>query len=206
MLDQFLNDGAAIQRMRVSPLGAQLDSFAARQSQLGYARSSIRDRLWTLAALGRWLKRRGRALTDLRPDLTAAFLNRRMPDRRVRRSDAATLRLFLDHLEANAIIPGSPLPSPTPITDLKARYEAHLEHDRGLSPVTGPRHWCVLERFLNQRFDDGPLDLRTLTVDNVTHYVLEQSLNRSPASAQLYASTLRSFHRLLWTRGRPMSI
>ena len=74
MLDQVLNDGAAVQRMRASTLGSQLDSFAARLSQLGYARSSIRDRLWTLAALGKWLKRRGLAATDLRRDIIAAFL------------------------------------------------------------------------------------------------------------------------------------
>jgi hypothetical protein len=59
MLDQFLNDDAAVQRMRGAPLGSQLDAFAAVLSALGYARASIRDRLWTLAALGRWLKRRG---------------------------------------------------------------------------------------------------------------------------------------------------
>jgi len=88
MLDQVLNDGAAVQRMRASTLGSQLDSFAARLSQLGYARSSIRDRLWTLAALGKWLKRRGLAATDLRRDIIAAFLTRRTPRRCIRRGDA----------------------------------------------------------------------------------------------------------------------
>jgi hypothetical protein len=64
MLDQFLRDDAAIQRMRASPLGAQLDSFAAVLSALGYARASIRDRLWTVAALGRWLERCGLTMCD----------------------------------------------------------------------------------------------------------------------------------------------
>jgi len=35
MLDQFLRDPAAVQRMRASPLGSQLDSFTACLSQLG---------------------------------------------------------------------------------------------------------------------------------------------------------------------------
>jgi hypothetical protein len=47
MLDQFLRDDAAVQRMRASPLGAQLDSFAAVLSAFGYARASIRDRSHT---------------------------------------------------------------------------------------------------------------------------------------------------------------
>ena len=154
MIEQFLNDAAAVERMRASPVGSQLDSFAAQLTELGYARSSIRDRQWTLASLGRWLMRRGLAIADLRRDMNDAFLTRRRPSRRVRRTDAATLRLFLDHLEANAIIPASPHVSPTPISQLKAQYETYLRHDRGLSPVTGPRHWFVLRRFLNDRFPE----------------------------------------------------
>ena len=61
MLDRYLKDEAAVQRMRALPVGSHLDTFAAILSALGYARDSIRDRLWTLAALGRWLKRRGLA-------------------------------------------------------------------------------------------------------------------------------------------------
>jgi len=45
MIEQFLNDAAAVQRMRASPVGSQRDSFAARLTQLGYARASGRDRL-----------------------------------------------------------------------------------------------------------------------------------------------------------------
>jgi site-specific recombinase XerD len=201
MLDQFLNDSVAVQRMRASPLGSQLDSFAGRLSQLGYTRSSIRDRLWTLVAFGKWLKRRRLQITDLRSNIAAAFLTRRTPRRLLRRGDAATLRLFLDHLEAAAIIPASPPSSSTPISELKARYEAHLRHDGGLSPVTGPRHWFVLGRFLKERFGDGPIDPRSLTADDVTRYVLQQLPGRSPASAQLDASTLRCFLRFLLQTG-----
>jgi len=202
MLDWYLKDDAAVHRMRALPLGAQLDSFTAVLSALGYARASIRDRLWTLAALGKWLKRRGRSVTDLRRDTTTAFLRRRASSRLVRRSDAATLHLFLDHLEANGIIPAAPGISPTPLTQLKAAYEAYLQHDRGLSPVTGSRHWFVLGRFLRQCFGTGPIDPRTITVEDVTRYVQVQIPVRSPASAQLHASTLRSFLRFLWHTGQ----
>jgi hypothetical protein len=46
--------------MRALQVESHLHAFAAVLSALGYARDSIRDRLWTLAALGRWFKlRRG---------------------------------------------------------------------------------------------------------------------------------------------------
>lgn len=198
MLDHFLKDDAAVQRMRASPLGAELDSFAAVLSALGYARTSIRDRLWTIAALGRWLKRRGLSVIDLRPDLVAAFLRPRTQRARVHRGAAATLRLFLEYLEQEAVIPPAPSSRSTPITLLKARYEAHLHHDRGLSPVTGSRHWFVLGRFLRQRFGTGAIEPRAITVEDVTRYVRQQIPARSPASAQLHASTLRSLFRFLW--------
>jgi len=201
MLDHFLRDDAAVQRMRASPLGAQLDSFAAVLSALGYARASIRDRLWTLAALGRWLKRRGLSATDLTRDAAAAFLRGRASRSRVHRGAAATLRLFFDHLEQEGLIPASPRHDPTPLQALQARYEAYLRDDRGLSPVTGPRHRCVLRRFLHACFGDGPIDVRVLTAADVTRYVVAQTPARSPASAQLHASTLRSFLRFLWQAG-----
>jgi site-specific recombinase XerD len=201
MIEQFLNDAAAAQRMRASPVGSQLDSFAARLTQLGYARASGRDRLWTLSALGRWLRRRHLGLRDLTADVADAFLKRHAPARRVRRSDHATLRLFLEHLEATGITPASPSPPLSPILQLKAQYEAYLRHDRGLSPVTGPRHWFILRRFVRGRFGEGPIDLRGLTADDVTRHVLAQIPSRSPASAQLHASTLRSFLRFLWQTG-----
>ena len=201
MIEQFLSDPAAVQRMRASPIGSQLDSFAARLTQLGYARASGRDRLWTLSALGRWLRRRHLGMGDLRADVAVAFLTRHSPARRVRRSDQATLRLFLNHLETTGIIPAAPSPALSPILQLKARYEAYLRHDRGLSPVTGPRHWFILRRFVRGRFGEGPIDLRGLTADDVTRHVLAQIPSRSPASAQLHASTLRSFLRFLWQTG-----
>ena len=88
-----------MQRMRALPVGSHLDAFAAVLSALGYARDSIRDRLWTLAALGRWLHRRRLAVGDLRPDIVAAFLRPRKQRARVHRGAAATLPLFLDYLE-----------------------------------------------------------------------------------------------------------
>ena len=202
MLDWYLKDEAAVQRMRALPVGLHLDAFAAVLCALGYARYSIRDRLWTLAALGRWLKRRGLSVIDLRSDIVAAFLRPRTQRARAHRGAAATLALFLEFLEHEAIIPPAPSSSPTPIALLKARYEAHLHHDRGLSPVTGSRHWFVVGRFLRQRFGTGALDPQAITVEDVTRYVSEQIPAGSPASAQLHASTLRSFLRFLWQTGQ----
>lgn len=202
MLDHFLKDEAAAQRMRASPLGAELDSFAAVLSALGYARASIRDRLWTVAALGRWLERRGLTATHLTRETATAFLQRRASRSRVRRGAAATLRLFLEHLETNGIVEAPAPVSPPPLAQLQTRYESYLREERGLSPVTGPRHWFVLGRFLQRRFGDGAIEPCAISTDDVTRYVRNEIPARSPASAQLHASALRSFLRFLWQTGQ----
>jgi site-specific recombinase XerD len=202
MLDWYLKDEAAVQRMRALPVGAHLDAFAAVLCALGYARYSIRDRLWTLAALGRWLKRRGLSVIDLRPDIVAAFLRPRTQRARVHRGAAATLAVFLEYLQQEAIIPPALSSRPTPIALLKAKYEAYLHDARGLSPVTASRHWFVVGRFLGQRFGTGAINPHAITVEDVTRFVSEQIPAGSPASAQLHASTLRSFLRFLWQTGQ----
>ena len=202
MLDRFFNDDAAVRRMRALPVGSQLDACVAVLSALGYARASIRDRLWTLAALGRWLKRRRLSVRDLTPDIAAAFLRQRRLRARVHRGAAATVRLFLEYLETEGVIPPAPSTCPTPIARLQAQYAAYLHHDRGLSPATGLTHAFVVGRFLHARFDTAPLEPRAITVDDVTRYVLDQIPARTPASAQLHASTLRSFLRFLWQTGQ----
>jgi site-specific recombinase XerD len=202
MLDHYLKDEAAVQRMRALPLGSHLDAFAAILSALGYARDSIRDRLWTLAALGRWLRRRQLSVVDLRPALCEAFLRARAQRVRVQHGAAATLRLFLAYLEQEAVIAPAPSSCTAPVALLKARYEAYLHHDRGLSVVTGVRHWCVLGPFLHQRFGTGAIEPQAITVEDVTRYVTAQLPARSPASAQLQASILRSFFRFLWRTGQ----
>jgi len=199
MLDQFFRDGAVAQRLRVNPLGSHLDSFVAVVSRLGYARSTIRTQLWLLADLGRWLRRRALGIKALRARVTEDFIGRRRCAGRLGRGDAATLRLFLDHLRAEDVIPPPPpLVDRSPLGRLKARYEEYLRKERGLSPATGYRYWFVLRRFLGERFGDGPIRLRDLRPDDVTHGLLRHAPRRG---IQLYASALRSFFRFLFQEG-----
>lgn len=200
MLDQFFRDPTAAQRLRANPLGSHLDSFTALVSRLGYARSTIRTGLWLIADLGRWLRRRALSVKDLRAGVTDDFLGRRRRAGRLHRGDAATLRLFLGHLQSDGVIPASP-----PVLDrsalgqLKLRYEEYLRKERGLSPLTGYRHWFVLRRFLGERFGDGPIRLGELRPDHVTHCLLRHAPRRR--GIQLHVSALRSFLRFLFQEG-----
>lgn len=202
MLEQFFEDCAATQRLRATLLGSHLDSFAALVSRLGYSRSTGRAQLRLLADLGRWLERHALGVRDLGAAVAEGFVGERRRSRRLRRGDAQTLRLFLDHLRAEGVIP---YPEPTvdgsPLGILKTRYEEYLGRERGLSPATGSRYWPFLRRLLRERFGDGPLRLRDLQPQDITRFLLGQAPSRAPKGAPLLVAALRSFLRFLFQQG-----
>jgi integrase/recombinase XerD len=199
MLDHFLSDGAAAQRLRANPIGSQLDGFTAWLSQRGYAWTTIRQHVWALAAFGRWLHRRGRSARNIRRRDAHEFCRRRCAAHR-RERDIAALRWFLEYLEAAHLIVATPLViDRSPLARLKDRYEAYLQGDRALSPLTVTRHWFVVRGFLVERFGDGPINLRALRPDDVTRYLLRHVPAQSRFST--HVSTLRSFLRFLCQAG-----
>lgn len=199
MLDHFLRDRAATQRLRANPIGSHLDGFTAWLSQRGYAWTTIRQHVWALGAFGRWLHRRGRSVTDLRRRDAHDFCRRRCTAHR-RERDLAALRWFFEYLEAEHLIVATPLViDRSPLAQLKDRYEDYLQRERALSPLTITRHWFIVRRFLLECFGDGPINLRALEPDAVTRYLVRHVPVQSRHSTLV--STLRSFFRFLWQAG-----
>ena len=104
MLEHFLKNRAAAQRLRANPIGLHLDGFTAWLSQRGFAWTTIRQHVWALAAFGRWLHRRRRSVQDLRRRDGDDFCRRRCAVPR-RERDTAALAQFLTYLEAAYLIP-----------------------------------------------------------------------------------------------------
>lgn len=199
MLDHFLRDHAAAERLRANPIGSHLDGFTAWLSQRGYAWTTIRRHLWALGAFGRWLHRRGRSVRDLHRRDADDFCRRRCAGHR-RDRDIAALRWFLGYLETEHLIAATPLViDRSPLAQLKDRYDGYLQRDRALSPLTITRHGFVLRRFLIECFGDGRIDLRTLRADDVTRYLLHHV--PAPSRCSTHVSMLRSFLRFLWQAG-----
>lgn len=202
MLKEFVKNGTLGARLRASLLAPYLDSFVALVSQLGYARATIQTQLGLLADVGRSLRRGALAVSDL-DDVGDRLLRKRVKAGGIRRGDAKTLRLFLDHLRAEGVLrPPAPAVDTSPVAILKTRYETYLRRERGLSPVTGGRYWWVLRRFLRERFGDGLIRLSELTPDDITQFLLRRHAQcRTPKVVQLHVTALRSFLRFLFLEG-----
>lgn len=202
MLEKFLVDPAVVERRRAGVLGPYLDSFIAAVSELGYARSTVRERLWVLAEFERWLKRRRLTPVALDEQVLKQFLEKRRRQGRLRRSESRTVHHFLEHLREKGVVQ---LPEPTldecPLSALQKRYEDYLHKERGLCPGTVARYWGYLQHFLVERFGRGPICLRKLVPDDVSGFVLRHARSGSPGTAKLMVTALRSFCRFLFRCG-----
>ncbi|MCK4305215.1 MAG: tyrosine-type recombinase/integrase [Candidatus Eisenbacteria sp.] len=182
--------------------GAHLDSFVATVSELGYSRSTVRERLWLLDDLERWLKRKSLALADLQEQAVKRFLEKRRRTGRLRNGDARTVHHFLEHLRDKGTIPSPEPPiDASPLTILHKRYENYLRKERGLSPVTVARYWTFLRHFIVERFGEGPICLEELVPDDISGFLLRHARSSSPGVARLMVTALRSFFRFLFLHG-----
>jgi site-specific recombinase XerD len=202
MLDQFIEDGNLLQRLRSGVLGAHLDSFADHLAKCGYAATTARSHLTLLGDFDQWMTRRRRILAELNDELVDKFVHNRRRRRKLRRGDSATVHQFLTHLRTHGVIP-SPIPviDETPLGRLEHQYEEYLVLERGLAPVTVTNYCRFLRRFLSERYGKGPVGLRILDVSTVTTFVVRHAPTMSPGRAKLMGTALRSAFQFLLQRG-----
>jgi integrase/recombinase XerD len=201
MLDRFIKDSGTLRRLRAGPVGTQIDSFTARLATLGYARATIREQVWLLSGLSRWMERRRLSAAELDEGTLEAFAHDRQ--RRCReRSSHATLDHFLDHLRAEGVAPVRPVVADrSPIAVLAVQYEQHLRVERGLSATTLTNYLPVFRRFLTHTFGPGPVHLAALTASHLAGFVQEQARTMHRGRAKLMVTALRSICRFWLQHG-----
>src|SRR5262245_46211060 len=202
MLNQSLLNRAVAVLHGSDLFAPHLDSFVATLAKLGYASSTVRQRLRLLRDLARWLGRQGLALAQLQEQLTDQFLEQRRHERRLSQGEAPPVRLFLDHLRNRGAIPSpEPQTDQSPLATLRRQYANHLEKGRGLAAVTVTRYWPFIRRLVVERFGDGPIRVRELAPDDIARHLLRHARSGSPKVARLMVTALRSFFRFLSRHG-----
>ena len=203
MSTEFYFPSRASQRwLRVGPLAADLDRFAARLKAQGYARPSAVSKLRLVSNLSRWLEHQALGVEALDEPCVAEFLLSRGP-RCVRRGDAATARQLLSHMRAGGRLPlAAPSPqSSNPFAPIERRYERFLVNERGLSRATVENYLPIIDAFLTECFATGAVALERLSVRDVSRFIVRQSQRLSRSRAKLLVTALRSFLRHLHQRG-----
>jgi site-specific recombinase XerD len=202
MLEHFIANRAAVQRLRSGVIGSHVDGFIEHLASLGYAPTTVRSQVGILGRVDRWMARRRLGVTDLSEPVLDRFLGARVRGPGVHRGEAATVRRFLAYLRGRGVTgPAVPVVDEAPLSLLQRQYERYLTTERGLAPATLTNYGGFFRRFLTERFGDGPLQLRALTAGDISTCVLRHAHEMSPGRAKLMVTALRSMFRFFLQRG-----
>jgi site-specific recombinase XerD len=155
-----------------------------------------------LADFSTWLEQQSLALTEINEQRVEHFLRVRYQRYRPTRNDRAIFKQLLEQLRAagriGAPITGIDNPERQLIED---QFEHHLRHQRGLAEATVHGYQTTVRRFLDTCFGNQAPRLESLSADDVTRFMLQQTRTYSAAHAQLVATALRRFLRFLFQQG-----
>ncbi len=191
-----------------SPLAAYVGAFTRYLCERRHASITLRKYLGCLAHFGRWMSQCQLNIECIDEELVRRFLDDHLPQ-----CDCAwpvcrnrvALRAALGHLllvlRAESVIPEA-APGKTPVDEELRRFDAYMDHVRGLAPKTRSMHLLTVGRLLREQFGDQPVVISALTPEDLRRFVACQSkLYQSPGNAASMISALRGYFRFRTTRG-----
>jgi site-specific recombinase XerD len=191
-----------------SPLATCVDAFTRYLCERRHAPNTIQNYLGCLAHFGRWMSQCELSIECIGEELVRRFLDDHLPQCDcawpVCRNRAA-LRAALGHLllvlRAEAAIPEA-APEMTPVDEELRRFDAHMDHVRGLAPKTRRLYLLTVQRLLQEQFADRPVVMSALTPEDLRRFVACQSeLYSTPGDATSMISALRGYFRFRTTCG-----
>jgi len=190
-------------RLCGGPLSTYIASYRAKLEDLGYTPTTVLYHLRLFAKFDLWLLRRRRRLWRLHEKDADRFLKRlhaRHPA--VRHGSRSALRLLLKLLrDVGVVAPKSESIASSPAQRLANEYRVFLKEERGLDRSTVYHYSRHIDRFLNEHFGAGRVNLRALDGLEITAFVRRQAPRYGRGWAAQMVTGLRSFFRFAQFRG-----
>lgn len=167
----------------------------------GYSNSYIQRCGEVMAQFSRWMSEMRLSLCDVNETLVEEFLHQRVPDyiepvSGYRRNHSRSpLGHLLNMLRAIELIPPKPIDMLPVAVELR-RFDDYLLQARGFARSTRETSIRIVGRFLRDKFNDGAINLSTLTPAHVRDFLASQAnVYRTPVSFSLVVSSLRGYFR-----------
>jgi hypothetical protein len=135
------------------------DAFERHLHDWHYASSTRSHYLSCLADFACWMDDQQFSVEQLDEAVTAQFLSEhlsRRPSLRPPWPLQAALKLLLTLLRAKGVI-AERMPAATPVEEELRRFDAYMDHVRGLAAKTRSPHCCTVSRLLREQFGDQPI-------------------------------------------------
>lgn len=140
-------------------------------------------------------------LCDINETLIEEFLHQRVPDyvdpvSGYRRNHSRSpLIHLLATLRATGLIQPRTIDMTPVVVELR-RFDGYLLQARGFAKSTRENSIRIVGRFLRERFDDGTIELPTITPEHVRNFLSSQAnIYRTPTSFSMVVSSLRGYFR-----------
>lgn len=193
---------AVAQRLRSCVFGRYLDTFCAKLAEIGYKRLTIRQKLWQVSGLARWMRRSRLALGHLDERSIDRFVDARRQRGLTSLGFRATALLLLEHLRAVGVVRMADPPlNDSPAHALLSRYEGYLRRERGLTECTIVGYRRFVGAYVAECLDRNAPRLGSLSPSDVREFLLARVRRLHPRQAQQMGTALRSFLRFLFLRG-----
>ena len=172
------------------PLAAWAAPMAERLSELGYVPGSTRNHLSLVAALSRYLERRGLGAGDLTPVVLQRFCSSLRRGGRSSPTPKTFVWLIEFLRDAGVVPPVAPDLPRSEADELVERYRRFMLDERGVMPDTVANYVRALAPFLVEHSERA---LGDLEAGDVTRFMTGQCRRLSSRGLERLASSLRSF-------------
>jgi integrase/recombinase XerD len=183
------------------PLAPLIPGFRGRLAALGYSPGTAAQQLQMLSGLSGWMQARGLEVEGLSPEMIEGFFRHR----RQSHSNLITARSldrFIEFLAdsgigravaAAAVLPGW--------EQVLGRFGRYLARERALAPTTVENYLNQVGPFLRWRAGRTNSDLGSLSVSEVTGFLLIRGTAESAGSVRVAATALRALLKWLYLVG-----
>ena len=183
------------------PLVALVPGFRERLTTWGYSRASAAQQLQLIACLSRWLADRGLAVEDLTPMVIEEFFRWRRSTHKTYGTPRSLVSFFLFLEETGHARAADPAVSVPAWEHTLALFGSYLTDERGLRSTTVENYLTQARPFLRWHFDRSGNDLSSLTIHEVTGFLLSRSATQSRGSIRVAVTSLRALLKWLFLTG-----
>ena len=184
------------------PLSSQAHGFATELIRVGYSPRTVRDHVYMLARVSRWLADEGLTAVQLTREVVDRFLLSRRTAGHRRWCTRRSLEPMLGFLRDAQVIPAAEHEAPDCAAEaLLLAYHRYLVGERRLAAASVTTRVAVARRFLSTRDHGGDLQLDRLTPADVAGFVLGELDHYRPGSMKVLTVALRCLLRFLFLTG-----